>query len=138
MKLSISEKDVEKPVSDLYFSAMTIDKYFFIALLIGCGISILGCASFDKQDLYGHWKNDTWAFEFRDDGSCSVSYHGTSQGDQLKYTTLGNTLEISRDGHVIISNLTIKSLEQDRLTLQFRNLVGSGDQMDQLQILVRQ
>lgn len=99
---------------------------------------LISCSTYDKEQLYGHWKNDTWELVFRKDGTCMVGNRGVNQGEQLKYTTLGNTLEISKDGRVIISNLTIKGIENDQLKLEFRNLVGSGDNMEDLEILDRQ
>ena len=99
---------------------------------------ILACSTYEKEQLYGHWKNDTWEMKFRADGTCSLGNNGVNQGEQLKYTTLGNTLEISKDGRVIISNLTVKGITEDELSLEFRNLVGSSDQMEDLQILKRQ
>jgi len=101
-------------------------------------IAFLGCSSFEKEQLYGHWKNDTWEFNFREDGTCMMSNNGVVQGEKLKYRTFGNTIEISRSGRVILSGLTIKGIQDDQLTLEFRNLVGSGDQMENIQILQRQ
>lgn len=101
-------------------------------------VFILACATYDKEQLLGHWKSDTWELVFRADGTCKVGNRGVLQGEKLKYTTLGNTLEISKDGRVIISNLTIKGIKDDQLTLEFRNLVGSGDQMEAIEVLTRQ
>lgn len=107
---------------------------FIFIILIG----FISCSTYDKELLLGSWKNDSWAFEFRDNGSCSVYANDVLQGDQLKYTSLGNALEISKNGRVIISNLTIVEVTNEKLSLQFRNLVGSGDKMDRLEILDRQ
>lgn len=111
-------------------------KALFLTLLTL--VLFISCATFEKEQLYGHWKNDTWEFVFRENGTCMLGNSGVTQGEQLKYTTLGNTLEISKDGKVIIGNLTIKGIENDELTLEFRNLVGSGDKMNALEILKRQ
>ena len=102
------------------------------------GICLVGCSNFEKEQLHGHWKNDTWEFKFRPDNTCMMSNNKVVQGENLKYRTFGNTLEISRDGKVIISGLTIKGIENDQLTLEFRNLVGSGDQMEEIQVLNKQ
>lgn len=99
---------------------------------------IISCSTFEKDQLYGHWKNETWEFTFRENGTCKLVNNGVVQGEQLKYSTFGNTLEISRSGKVILSNLTIKGIENDQLKLEFRNLVGSGDKMEELEILTRQ
>ena len=61
-----------------------------------------------------------------------------AQKSNLKYSLLGNAMEISEAGKVIVSGLTVKRISGDTLVIQFRNLVGSGDQMDNDQYLLRQ
>ncbi len=95
------------------------------------------CSTVDQSKLNGHWKNETWEFNFAEDKSCSMGMNGVNKTN-LKYSLLGNAIEISENGRVIVSGLTIKRLSSDTLIIQFRNLVGSGDHMDNDQVLLRE
>ncbi len=97
----------------------------------------VGCSRFEDQELHGHWKNNNWEFIFNPDNSCAIAGQGGTPVENLKYTTFGNTLEIIENGKVILSGLTILSVTEDELKVQFRNLVGSGDNMDNTQLLLR-
>jgi len=108
-----------------------------IVVLSLLGFLVFGCGTIDQTALIGHWKNKSWEFIFREDGKCSIGNNGNLKSD-LKYSLLGNSMEISQNGKVIISGLTISDIKGDSLFIQFRNLVGSGDQMDNNQILLRQ
>jgi len=111
-------------------------KYTFLVLsfLFLC----LSCSNYEKTDLYGHWKNDNWEFIFNEDGTCKVGKNSNFQKGNWTYTTLGNTLEISRDRHVFLSNLTIKEVTKTDLVLEFRNIVNNEkDKTKNHQILKR-
>jgi len=101
------------------------------------GFLFSNCSTVDQTQLKGHWKNDSWEFIFEDNGKCSIGRAGNLKPN-LKYSLLGNAMEISENGKVIVSGLTIKKVSGDSLFIQFRNLVGSGDKMDNDQILLRQ
>ena len=108
-----------------------------LIILLLLGFTLSNCGTVDKTELLGHWKNNSWEFIFEADGLCSIGKGGNIKSN-LKYSLLGNSMEISENGKVIISGLTIKEVKGDSLFIQFRNLVGSGDQMDNDQLLLRQ
>ena len=103
-----------------------------ILLLFSCGAS-----TYEKNDLYGHWKAPTWEFIFNEDGSCKVGKAGEFPEGKWTYRTFGNTLEISQNGKVFLSGLTIKGIQNDELTLEFRHLVNKSNQMNEHVILKR-
>ena len=109
-------------------------KHFFFALLT---LSLLAsCSTYEKTDLYGHWKNGQWEFVFNEDGTCKIGQNGTFLGGENTYRTFGNTLEIVRNGKVYLSNLTVKGIENDKLSLEFRQAMGA-EGMDNVQVLSR-
>ena len=108
-----------------------------IFLLSLSSIFFLSCQStYEKQELYGHWKNDNWDFIFNEDGTCKVGKNAVFQKGNWTYRTFGNTLEIVRDGKVVLSNLTIKGIHNNELSLEFRNIANT--KMDNIQRLKRQ
>ncbi len=106
---------------------------YILILLVSILIS---CATFEKDYLYGHWKSTNWEFVFNEDGSCKVGKNGQFSAGDWSYHTFGNAIEIVRNGEVFLSNLTIKKLVPDTLTLEFRNL--QDEQFSQGEIMVRQ
>jgi len=95
-------------------------------------------SSYEKEDLHGHWKNDNWEMVFNEDGSMKLGKDGQFQKGDFKYRPFGNTLEITRNGKVFLSNLTVKGIEGDKLSLEFRDLIGGASAvMDDLQVLNR-
>lgn len=109
-------------------------KYTF--LMLSCFLMITACSNFEKTDLYGHWKNENWDFVFNEDGTCKVGKNGVYQKGDWTYTTFGNTMEISRNKYVFLSNLTIKEVTDTSLTLEFRNIVNNKkDKTKNIQVL---
>jgi hypothetical protein len=110
-------------------------KYNLFLLL---SLMAIACSSFEKEKLYGHWKNETWEMVFNEDGSCRIGKGGNFLKGELSYHSFGNALEIVNNGKVFLSNLTVKSIENDQLTLEFRKVFGNSDgQTDDIQILKR-
>jgi len=94
------------------------------------------CSTIDKSELYGHWQNDAWEFVFNEDGTCEIGMEGKKLPGDWHYNKMGNALEIVRNKRVFLSNLTIKGIEDDKLTLEFRNLISnSTDNTLDIQVL---
>lgn len=97
---------------------------------------LTSCASFEKEALYGHWKNEQWEMIFNADGTCKVGQGGQFLDGEWTYSTFGNTLELVRDGKVFLTNLTVKELTDQTLTLEFRDI---GDiKIENTQVLQKQ
>ena len=110
---------------------LIIQTFVFVFLAISCA------TTFEKADLPGHWKNKNWEFVFNEDGTCKVGKEGKFQSGEWTYHTFGNTIEIVKNGKVFLSNLTIKSLKDDKLTLEFRKITGVVIHSENQQVLDR-
>ncbi|MEL6923194.1 MAG: hypothetical protein AAFO94_04030 [Bacteroidota bacterium] len=109
-----------------------------LAFVLLLSSMMMACATYDKEALVGHWKNENWEMIFNEDGSMKMGKDGQYLEGEFGWRPFGNTLEITRNGKVFLSNLTVKSVENNELTLEFRNLVGNtGIQMENLQVLKR-
>ncbi len=104
---------------------------FSFLLLTACS------STYEKADLYGHWQNENWDFVFNEDGTCKIGKQSQYQGGQWTYRTFGNTLEIAKNGTVFLSGLTVKGIENDELTIEFRPIIGQAKNSQNLQVLKR-
>lgn len=94
-----------------------------VLLFTSCGDSF---KTYEVENLYGTWRGDDWGFTFNKDGSAEIIRRGQQmEGDiTWRQVSIGNTLEFVADGKVIMSNLTIKGIEGDKLTIETRPLLG--------------
>ncbi len=85
-----------------------------------------GATNYKVEELYGKWVSETMSFTFRKDGTCDLYIKKQPWPGEVKWrAAIGNTLEITADGKVILGNLTIKSLKDDVLTIETRQMVGA-------------
>lgn len=85
-----------------------------------------GATNYKVEELYGKWVSETMSFNFMEDGSCDMYIKTEQWPGEVKWrAAMGNTLEITADGKVIMANLTIKSLKGDELTIETRQMVGA-------------
>lgn len=104
---------------------------FFISIM-----SFVSCTSnFNKEELYGSWANADWAFTFNKDKTCKVASNGVEFPGDKTFKTFGNTLEFIREGKIFLSNITIKSLEGNTLTLEMRSMFTGSDTTSKLIVL---
>ena len=97
-------------------------------LVFGLAISILllsGCDTYKMEDLYGTWKGEVWEMTVEEGDKCRMINNGHEYKD-CTYNTIGNALEIASEGSVFLSNLTVKGIENDVLSLEFRTLGASN------------
>lgn len=99
---------------------------FLIALLFIFSIAFTSCgdafSSFESKDLYGQWQGDTWGFTFNEDGSCEVLKNGNLWPGETTWrkVAVGNTLEFVANGKVFLSNVTVKGIQNDTLSIEMR------------------
>jgi len=114
--------------------------YKFLFLLC-CTVSFYACfgSNYKIEDLYGKWDSKSLGFTFNEDGSCVVLIDGNQWPGQTKYraVSIGNTLEFTVNGKVFLSNVTIKSLKEDILEVEMRNMFGSKEMTSETHRLQR-
>lgn len=84
-------------------------------------------SNYKIEELYGKWQGEAIGFTFNKDGSCEIFMQGGEKwpGDtQFRPVSIGNTLEFTQGGKVIMSNVTIKSLVGDVLTIEMRPMMN--------------
>lgn len=83
--------------------------------------------TFEEKDIIGSWEGDKWSFTFNEDHSCVISQSGKVWYENANWRQMmfGNTLEFVANGKVILTNVTVKSVDQSTLTLELRPLIGN-------------
>lgn len=91
---------------------------------------VILCAScgtnYKIEELYGTWECEAMGFTFNQDGSCDIMMKGERWPGKTEFraVSIGNTLEFTQGGLVILSNVTIKSLVDDVLTIEMRPMTN--------------
>lgn len=93
---------------------------FFVFLCL----FFFSCASYETEQLYGDWQGETMGITLNEDGTAELRLDGGSRKVEWR-DAIGNTLEISSGGKVIMSNLTVKNVTADTLTIETRDMVGN-------------
>lgn len=98
-------------------------------LITTISLFIASCTTnYEVKDLYGKWSGESMGFTFNEDSSCEIFLNGEQYpGDTHWRAAIGNTLEFTANGKVIMSNVTIKSLKDDVLTIEMRPMMNSKD-----------
>lgn len=111
-----------------------------LLLLLLTIFTLSSCGSNYKiEELYGKWQGDTWGFTFNEDSTCEILMNGEKWpgATMFRPVSIGNTLEFTADGKVILSNVTIKSLANDVLTIELRPMIGGATETTQIHELKR-
>lgn len=111
-----------------------------LLLLIITTLTLTSCGSNYKiEELYGKWQGPSLGFTFNEDGSCEIIMGGEKWPGETAFraVSIGNTLEFTANGKVILSNVTIKSLVGDVLTIEMRPMISSAAQTTQVHELKR-
>ena len=97
--------------------------FLFTTLFTSCD----SFKTFEEKDIIGSWEGEKWGFTFNEDHTCSISQSGRIWYDNANWRQMmfGNTLEFVANGKVILTNVTVKSVDQSTLTLELRPLIGS-------------
>lgn len=95
--------------------------------------------NYQLEDLYGKWTSENMGFTFNKDNSCEIIINGNKWPGETEFrpVSIGNTLEFTANGSVIMSNVTIKSLKDDVLTIEMRPMTNSKDQTTEIHVLNR-
>lgn len=84
-------------------------------------------SNYELEELYGKWEGSSIGFTFNRDGSCDIYMGGGKKWPgktEFRPVSVGNTLEFTEGGKVIMSNLTIKSLVDDVLIIEMRPMLN--------------
>lgn len=112
-----------------------------LILMIGLALTMTACfePTYIVEDLYGKWESESISFVFNEDGSCEYYMNGNKYPGDTRFrpVTIGNALEITSNGKVIMANLTIKSLKDDQLTIETRQMIGNREASTQTHVLNR-
>jgi len=102
-----------------------------VLVLMLAATCLVGCfeANYKMEELYGKWEGESMGFVFNEDESCEVYIKGERYPGETSYSAVfgGNSLEFVADGKVFMSNVTIKSLENDVLTIEMRPMLNPKD-----------
>ena len=96
-------------------------------------------SNYKIEELYGTWDSEKLGFTFNKDGSCEVLMNGNKWPGETKFraVSIGNTLEFTAGGKVFLSNVTIKNLEKDTLTIEMRDMFNPSNQTTNVHVLTR-
>ncbi len=98
---------------------------------------IIGCSSnYETEQLYGNWQGKDIGFTFNEDGTGELRMTGGSRNIGWR-DAMGNTLEITAGGEVIMSNLTVKSVSQDTMVIETREMLGHRAIGEKLHTMIR-
>ena len=100
-----------------------------------------GCfeANYKIEELYGKWHSEKLGFTFNEDGSCEVLMNGNKWPGETTFraVSIGNTLEFTAGGKVFLSNVTIKSIEGNVLTIEMRDMFSPTQKTTNVHLLNR-
>lgn len=108
----------------MYTQTKTTNMRLFI-LIAGVALFLGSCTTnYEVEDLHGKWMGESMGFTFNEDSSCEIFMKGAKDPRKVEWrAAMGNTLEFTSNGKVILSNVTIKSLKDDVLTIEMRPLL---------------
>ena len=112
-----------------------------LILILWVALTMTACfeSTYKVEDLYGKWESESISFVFNEDGSCEYYMNGNKYPGETRFrpVTIGNALEITANGKVIMANLTINSLKDDQLTIETRQMIGNREASTQTHVLNR-
>ena len=114
---------------------MKVLKYIFILLVTATTFS---CSTIEEEKLIGSWKSDTWEFTFEEDGGAIVTKNGNTLPGDVSYRNFINALEFVKDGKVFMSGLTVKSVDDETLVIEFRDIMGENNTGDNIVTLTKE
>lgn len=98
-------------------------------LIAGVALFLASCTTnYETKDLYGKWMGESMGLTLNEDGSCEIFMNGAKDSRKTEWRdAMGNTLEFTSGGKVILSNVTVKSVTSDTLTIEMRPLLTKHD-----------
>ena len=112
----------------LMYTEKTTNMRLFI-LIAGVALFLGSCTTnYETKDLYGKWMGDSMGLTLNEDGSCEIFMNGGKDPRKTEWRdAMGNTLEFTSNGKVILSNVTVKSVTNDTLIIEMRPLLTKHD-----------
>lgn len=113
---------------NIYRNKKTTNMRLFI-LITGIAFFLGSCTTnYETKDLYGKWMGESMGLTLNEDGSCEIFMNGAKDSREIEWRdAMGNTLEFTSNGKVILSNVTVKSVKDDVLTIEMRPLLTRKD-----------
>ena len=97
-------------------------------MIAGVALFLSSCmTNYELKDIYGKWMGEKIGFTFNEDGTCEIFMNGGKDPRQMEWNTVGNALEFVANGKVILSNVTVKGIKDDVLTIEMRPMFTQGD-----------
>lgn len=108
-------------------------------LIAGVALFLGSCTTnYEVTDLYGKWMGEKMGFTFNEDGSCEIFMNGAKDSRKTEWrAAMGNTLEFTSNGKVILSNVTVKSATKDVLTIEMRPLLTKREVSTVIHVMKR-
>lgn len=112
-------------------------RVFLLALFLCIGLA--SCTSnYETEELYGQWQGQKLGLTLNQDGSAVILLDGIAFGENVEWRdAIGNTLEFTSNGTVILSNVTVKGVSNDTLTIEFRPIMGRNAAAEEIHHLVK-
>lgn len=109
------------------------------ALIICLTLLFASCTTnYETEELYGTWQGETLGMTLNEDGTAVLTSNGASFGDDIKWRdAIGNTLEFTSNGKVILSNVTVKSVSSDTLTIEMRPIMSRKETSTEVHHLLK-
>jgi hypothetical protein len=86
-----------------------------IIFLFLASVIFSSCSNFEMKDLYGSWTSENFDFTFNEDKT--INYRMGQIADKGTYRPLGNAIEVVSSQNLVVTRITVKSLENDTLTI---------------------
>lgn len=108
-------------------------------LIAGLALFLGSCTTnYEVTDLYGKWMGESMGLTLNEDRSCEMFINGVKDSREIQWRdAMGNTLEFTSNGKVILSNVTVKSVKNDTLTIEMRPLLTKRDIATVIHVMTR-
>jgi hypothetical protein len=101
-----------------------------LVYLVFVATILTSCAptNYETKDIYGKWVGETMGLTMKEGGSCVMTLAGEKMPGEITWrAAMGNTLEFTQNGKVIMSNVTVKGIKDDVLTIELRPMMSGKD-----------
>lgn len=110
-----------------------------LILLVAVATLAISCGptNYKVEELIGKWQGEKYAMTFNEDNTCEILIDGEQYPAAEWRAAIGNTLEFTQAGKVTLSNVTIKSLKDDVLTIEMRPIMTKKDLTTEIHMMNR-
>lgn len=109
------------------------------SLLLGVSLFLASCTTnYETKELYGTWKDHRMTLTLNEDQSAEILLGGNAFGENVEWRdAIGNTLEFTSNGKVILDNVTVKGVSDDTLTIELRPLMSRREVATEIYYLAK-